>query len=99
MAHELRSYNVAVISLWPGDTKTERVMAQPERYDLGRAVSPQFNARVAALAADSNIMEKTGRSLRVNDLAQEYGITDIEDAGHGAIDLMKQRNCRSHSTQ
>ncbi len=86
MAHELRSYNVAVISLWPRDTKTELVMAQPERYDLSRAVSPQFNGRaVAALAADSNIMGKTGRSLRVTELAQEYGFTDIEDAGTGRL--------------
>ncbi len=84
MAHELHPYNVAVISLWPGLTKTEQVMAQPERYDLSRAVSPQFNGwAVTALAADSNIMAKTGRSLRVTELSQEYGFTDIEDAGAG----------------
>jgi hypothetical protein len=52
-------------------------MAHPERYDLKRARSPQFTGRaVAALAADPKIMDKTGRVLRVAELAEEYGFTD-----------------------
>ncbi len=87
MAHELQPHNVSAISLWPGLTKTENVMAHPEQYDLSRAVSPQFNGRVvAALAADPIVMEKTGRSLRVADLAKEYGFIDNEAAGKSSSD-------------
>jgi dehydrogenase/reductase SDR family member 1 len=75
MAHDLRPHNVVVLSLWPPFTKTEKVMAEPERYDLGRARSPQLTGRaVVALAADPKVMEKTGRVLRVIDLAAEYGL-------------------------
>jgi len=47
--------------------------------DLSNSESPQFIGRaVAALAADSNIMEKSGRVLVAAALAQEYGFTDID---------------------
>jgi dehydrogenase/reductase SDR family protein 1 len=81
MAHELRSYSVAVIALWPGTVRTERVLAQPERWPLTiyRGESPQFAGRaVAALAADANIMAKTGQRLIVSDLALEYDFTDLD---------------------
>jgi len=79
MAHELRTHNVVVVSLWPGLTRTEVIMAQPKRYDLSRAVSPLFNGRaVAGLAADPKIIEKTGRAFRVIELAEEYGFTDTD---------------------
>jgi hypothetical protein len=41
--------------------------------------SPEYVGRaVAALAADSNVMEKSGRILNVGDLAREYGFTDVD---------------------
>ncbi len=74
MAHQLRQHNVASISLWPPLTKTEKVMAYRGLYDLKKAWSPLFTGRaVVALAFDPKIMEKTGRSFAVTDLATEYG--------------------------
>ncbi len=77
MAHQLRRFDVAAISLWPPLTKTEKVVAFPERYNLARALSPLFIGRiVAALAMDPKVMEKTGRALKVTELAKEYELTD-----------------------
>lgn len=77
MAHHLRQFNVASVSIWPPLTMTEKVMAYREHYDLKRARSPLFTGRaVVALAADPKIMEKTGRSLPVTDLAAEYGFSN-----------------------
>ncbi len=82
MAEELRPYDVASVSLWPGFTRTEDVLAQPDVYpDLSRTVSPLFNGRaVAALAGDPRVIEKTGQRLRVSELAAEYGFTDVDAA-------------------
>ncbi len=79
MAHELRGYNVAAVSLYPGLVRTERVMRAAEFFDLSNSESPQFSGRaVAALAADPNIMQKSGQVLVAAALAQEYGFTDID---------------------
>ena len=78
MAEELRPHNVASISLWPGFTRTEDVLGQPDIYpDLSATVSQLFPGRaVAALAADPAVMEKTGQTLKASDLSAEYGFTD-----------------------
>lgn len=79
MAHELREYGVAAISLYPGLVRTEGVMENAEHFDLSNSESPQFIGRaVAALATDPNIMEKSGKALVAASLGIEYGFTDIE---------------------
>jgi dehydrogenase/reductase SDR family member 1 len=79
MSHELRGYNVAVISLYPGLVRTEKVMEAAEWLDLSNSESPQFIGRaVAALASDAGVIEKTGRVLVAASIAQEYGFTDID---------------------
>lgn len=79
MAHELREHNVAVVSLYPGMVRTEKVMAAAAFLDLSNSESPQFIGRaVAALASDSNILQKSGQVLVTAALAQEYGFTDID---------------------
>jgi dehydrogenase/reductase SDR family member 1 len=79
MAHELREYHVAAVSLYPGLVRTERVMRAAEFFDLSNSESPQFIGRaVAALAADPNILQKSGQVLVAAALAQEYGFTDID---------------------
>jgi NAD(P)-dependent dehydrogenase (short-subunit alcohol dehydrogenase family) len=79
MAHELRAYNVAVVSLYPGLVRTESVMANAQFFDMSNSESPQFIGRaVAALAADPKVMEKTGKVLVAAQLALEYGFTDID---------------------
>jgi len=79
-AEELRPRGVAVVSVWPRLTRTEGVLAHPELFpEPDKAWSPQFAGRaVAALAADPNVLDKTGRAFDIGDLAAEYGFTDID---------------------
>jgi len=79
MAHELRPHNVAAVSLYPGLVRTESVMKAAEHFDLSDSESPQFTGRaVAALAADPNVMSKSGRVFVNADLADEYGFDDVD---------------------
>jgi NAD(P)-dependent dehydrogenase (short-subunit alcohol dehydrogenase family) len=87
MAQELRAHGVASVAVSPGWMRTEFVLAGhhtdeahwQERPALARTESPRYLGRaVAALAADREIMAKSGRVLRVADLAQAYGFTDID---------------------
>lgn len=81
MAHDLRPYNIAAVALAPGFMRTERVMAVHAKspFDLGATESPAYLGRaVVALAADENLMEKTGKVLTVGDLAREYNFTDLD---------------------
>lgn len=65
MALELRPHNVASVSLYPGLVRTEGVMRAAEHFDLSNSESPQFIGRaVAALAADPDVMDKSGQGLR-----------------------------------
>lgn len=79
MAHELKKYNVAVVSLYPGLVRTESVLKNAKHFDMSNSESPQFIGRVvAALAADPGIMKKSGRVLVAAQVALEYGIQDID---------------------
>jgi dehydrogenase/reductase SDR family protein 1 len=85
LAHELGPYRVAVVSVWPPLTTTEKVLAQADRYELSGAHSPRFTGRaVAALAADPRVMQRTGQALAVTDLAEEYGVDDVGPLATGA---------------
>ena len=77
-AHELKGHNVAAVSLWPPFSQTEEVMMHPDKYDASRAMPTIFTGRVVALlAADTSVMDKTGKVLRAADLAQEYGLKGV----------------------
>lgn len=83
MAVDLRPYTVAVVSLWMGLMTTERtlavVAAEPDKYAtmLETAETPEFTGRVIdALAADPELMQRTGKIFISAELAQEYGVTD-----------------------
>lgn len=86
MAIELKPHNVASVSLWQGFTYTERatenlktIPGMAGTLNSGAGSSPEFPGRVmAALLADPKIMEKTGGTFINAELAQEYGITDID---------------------
>lgn len=86
MAHELKPYNIAAVSIWPGYIKSEKLAAQPDRVPPAlakliaeRGETPVFVGRaVAALANDPLIMQKTGQILLASELAGEYGFTDID---------------------
>ena len=79
MAHELREHHVAVVSLYPGLVRTESVMKAAEYFDMSNSESPQFIGRaIAALAADPDIMQKSGQILVAAAIAKEYGFRDID---------------------
>lgn len=85
MAVDLRPYDVASVSLWMGPLKTERTQAvwqrEPDKYAAFEpmAESPQFTGMViAGLYADPRRMDKSGQVLIGAELAQEYGIRDID---------------------
>lgn len=82
MAEDLRRQGIAAVSLLPGWTRTERVLAF-YKGDMGKDYalthSPEFAGRVVAcLAADRGILKKTGRTFPAAALAREYGFTDTD---------------------
>lgn len=87
MAEELRPHGVASLALSPGWMRTELVLASEKATEqtwreypsLARTESPRYLGRaVSALAADAEVMRKSGGIYRVADLAVEYGFTDID---------------------
>ncbi|HEY6737897.1 MAG TPA: SDR family oxidoreductase [Actinopolymorphaceae bacterium] len=90
-AAELRPHGVAAVSLTPGFLRSEEMLdhfgvtedtwrdAIAQDPHFAHSESPAFIGRaVAALAADPEVMRRTGRSLNVADLAKEYGFTDLD---------------------
>ncbi|GGC06175.1 short-chain dehydrogenase [Novosphingobium endophyticum] len=87
MAIELEPCNVASVSLWQGLTLTEKA-----RHNLAQmadrmtaSVTGQTGSSVehpgrviAAMAADPRIMKRSGATYITAELADEYGITDID---------------------
>jgi NAD(P)-dependent dehydrogenase (short-subunit alcohol dehydrogenase family) len=88
MAVELEAYNVASLSLWQGLTFTERAQRNLRRSpemttqtvtDPAVGCSPEFPGRViAALAADPDLMSRSGGSFITAEVAGDYGITDVD---------------------
>jgi dehydrogenase/reductase SDR family member 1 len=81
MARQLRERGITAVSLYPGLVRTEGVMRGAEHFDLSNSESPIFIGRaVAALAADPEVSRRSGETLVVAELAQEYGFTDTDGA-------------------
>ena len=79
MAVELRPHGVAVVSLYPGLVRTEKVMEAAAYLDLSNSESPDFIGRaVAALHQDSEVLRHTGKVLVAAAVARDYGFTDID---------------------
>jgi len=87
MAIELEPYNVASISLWQGLTMTEKAHYNLEKsaenmttsITAMKGASVEHPGRViAAMAADPNIMKRSGATYITAELAEEYGITDVD---------------------
>jgi NAD(P)-dependent dehydrogenase (short-subunit alcohol dehydrogenase family) len=91
MSHELREEEVASVVLYPGFTRTERVLAAFEA--AGEPVpeethSPAYVGRaVVALAGDPDVMARSGGVFAVGDLAREYGFTDTDGSQPPAFEL------------
>jgi dehydrogenase/reductase SDR family member 1 len=79
MAIELKPHGVAVVSIYPGLVRTEKVMAAAQWLDLSNSESPEFVGRaVVALANDPDVLRHTGKVLVAASLAIDYGFTDID---------------------
>lgn len=79
MAYELKDYNISAVTIYPGLVRTESVMRSKEFFDLSNSESPEFIGRaVAALAADENVMEKSGTVQIAAQVALEYHFQDID---------------------
>ena len=80
-AVELKDHNVAAVSLSPSKVKTEFILdmvAQGKmQIDPDEAESVRFSGRcVAALAADPELMARSGGIYTVKELAAAYGFVD-----------------------
>jgi NAD(P)-dependent dehydrogenase (short-subunit alcohol dehydrogenase family) len=97
MAIELKPHHVASVSLWQGLTFTERAERNLKKYPgmssqliSNAGVSVEFPGRViAALAKDPEVMKRSGGTFIAAELAQEYGITDVD--GKAPPSLRAQR--------
>jgi len=86
MAIELKPHNVSSISLWQGFTYTERaqqnlktVSGMATQLNSAAGCSVEFPGRViAALAKDPHILRRSGGTFISAELAQEYGVTDVD---------------------
>ncbi len=85
MGQELKEHGVAVLALMPGFMRTERVLMHMTSDEVKKAFrfelseTPEYVGRaVAALAADPQVMRRTGSVAFVADLAREYRFTDVD---------------------
>lgn len=77
MASELHDFGVAVVSLWPPPSKTEGMLAHAgEGASTAAWSSTGFTGRVIAALAANEPLARTGRVLRVRELAAELGVAD-----------------------
>jgi NAD(P)-dependent dehydrogenase (short-subunit alcohol dehydrogenase family) len=90
-AAELRPFGVAAVAITPGFLRSEAMLEHfcvtEENWRDGAAKDPNFafsetphylGRAVAALAADPDVLAKSGRALATWGLYQEYGFTDAD---------------------
>jgi len=92
MAHELRDRGLAVVSVWPGTTHTEHIDAMHATGDAWAAANvanvdtmetPRYIGRgIVAMAADPDVMARSGRRFWAAELAADYGLTDEHGREH-----------------
>jgi NAD(P)-dependent dehydrogenase (short-subunit alcohol dehydrogenase family) len=87
MAIELEPHGVASLTLWQGLTLTEK--ARDNLAKMGDRMTTSITSMhgstvehpgrvIAALAADPDIMKRSGGEYVTAELAQEYGVTDVD---------------------
>ncbi|MCW5696236.1 MAG: SDR family NAD(P)-dependent oxidoreductase [Bauldia sp.] len=90
-AEELRVHGIAAVAVSPGflrsEAMLERLGVTEANWRDGAKVDPHFAASetprylgraVAALAADPEVMKRSGAALATWNLAKEYGFTDLD---------------------
>lgn len=96
MADDLRPRRIAAVTVWPGLVCTELLMLAARTtdegiqvldipgqgtFELSAAESPRFVGRaVAGLAADPDALSLSGQALLTQELAERYGVTDVNGA-------------------
>jgi NAD(P)-dependent dehydrogenase (short-subunit alcohol dehydrogenase family) len=84
MADDLRPFGIACIAVSPGFMRLERMDLTPEL--AAKAESAEFPGRaIAALAADPNVMSKSGGVFITPALSREYGFTDVDGKQQSAF--------------
>lgn len=80
MAHELAPKGVAAVSIWPGTIKTEMFYQRVDRdKKIPYVETPRFVGRgIVALAADPEVMAKSGKIWNTRQLAHHYKFTDVD---------------------
>lgn len=91
MAEELRPHGIAAVALTPGFLRSEAMLdhfgVTEDNWQEGARQDPHFIASetpfyigraVASLAADPNILAKSGKALSTWALSEEYGFTDVD---------------------
>ena len=82
MAQDFKPYGVAVVSLWPGPTATERAKSLIATLPNGDKIlesqeTPKFSGlAIASLYSDPQLMLKSGSVVIAAEAALEYGYTD-----------------------
>lgn len=104
IAVELKPYNIASLSIWPGIVGTEIFSHLTTNMDESAVNDPKiaaikerynwetplFTGRViAALASDSTVMQRTGRVQIVAELAEHYKLVD--EQGERPVSLRSLR--------
>src|ERR1700728_1200688 len=88
MAQDFKPYKVAVVSIWPGTTATERAKSVLAKIPGGvkileGAETPKFSGLViASLYSDPQRMSKSGGVVIAAEAALKYGQTSPKNAYH-----------------
>jgi NAD(P)-dependent dehydrogenase (short-subunit alcohol dehydrogenase family) len=76
-ADDLRRFGVACVAVSPGWMRMERMNLSPA--EAARTESVEFAGRgVAALAADPDVLARSGGVFSTPQLARDYGFTDVD---------------------
>ena len=80
LGYHLKHMGIPVIAVAPGWMRTELMMTHHTIDELeGQTETPYYAARgIAALASDPDVMRFTGRLMDASDLADIYGVTDLD---------------------
>jgi NAD(P)-dependent dehydrogenase (short-subunit alcohol dehydrogenase family) len=80
LGYHLKDKGIPMIAVAPGWMRTELMLAHHTMDELeGQTETPHYAARgITALASDPDALRFTGRLMDVSELADIYGITDLD---------------------
>nr|CAB3237648.1 dehydrogenase/reductase SDR family member 1-like [Phallusia mammillata] len=83
---DLEKYNVAFVSVWPGPVRTELINAELAlktsslTWLFEHGETTEFTGKcIASLLLDPKIMKKSGQVLLSSDIAEEFGLKDVDE--------------------